>query len=181
MIAQASKQMVVLCLLIVPWFAGLEFAQAESAPPKSATHRPNNSRHSVVKQTEKNTMSQEPQSSRPAPPVIKPIEHKGVRYEQDMQSYDHGGDQPGGYLAAIDMKTGERLWMLTIYEVQDHSASGVDTIGLYFKSMKLAPERDELEIENESGTRFIVDLTKKTSTQVSITQPSSLPPIKIPE
>jgi hypothetical protein len=154
----------------------LDFAQAEAN-----AHLPNTSHELAVTQTEKKTMSQDPQASRPAPHVIKSIEHKGIRYEQDMQSYDHGGDQPGGYLVAIDTKTGERLWMLKVYEVQNHDSSGVDTIGLYFKSMKLVTGHDELEIENESGSRFRVDLIAKTSMQVSTPKTSSLPPIKVPE
>jgi hypothetical protein len=118
--------------------------------------------------------------SRLAPPVVAPIERNGIRYEQEMQSYDHGGDQPGGYLTAMDVKTGERLWMLKVYEVLDQSESGVDSIGIYFKSMALIPERDALEIEeDETGRRFIFDLIDKTSTQVSETPIDTLGPIKI--
>jgi hypothetical protein len=71
--------------------------------------------------------------------------------------------------------------MLKVYEVQNHDSSGVDTIGLYFKSMKLVTGHDELEIENESGSCFRVDLIAKTSMQVSKPKSSSLPPIKVPE
>ncbi|MBF6649852.1 PQQ-binding-like beta-propeller repeat protein [Methylobacter sp. BlB1] len=120
-------------------------------------------------------------NSRPAPPVVAPIERNGIRYEQDMQSYDHGGDQPGGYLTAIDVKTGERLWMVKVYEVSDQSESGVDSIGIYFKSMALIPGRDALEIEDETGRRFIFDLINKTSDQVSETLIDTLGPIKIPQ
>jgi hypothetical protein len=120
-------------------------------------------------------------NSRPAPPVVAPIERNGIRYEQVTQSYDHGGNQPGGYLTAIDVKTGERLWTLKVYEVSDQSESGVDSIGIYFKSMALIPRRDALEIEDETGRRFIFDLINKTSDQVSETPIDTLGPIKIPQ
>ena len=53
-----------------------------------------------------------PSPSRPAPPQVGPIIHKNIRYEQDMQSYSHGGDQPGGYMVAVDPTSNERLWMI---------------------------------------------------------------------
>ncbi|GLQ91204.1 hypothetical protein GCM10007901_01540 [Dyella acidisoli] len=108
-----------------------------------------------------------PSPSRPSAPVVAPILHKGVRYEQDMQSYSHGGTQSGGYLVAIDPKSGERLWMLKVYEVPSQDAAGVSTPGRYFRTMRLLPERDEIEIENEAGGKYIVDLKQRTSTWIS--------------
>jgi hypothetical protein len=98
-----------------------------------------------------------------------------------MEICAHGGNQPGGHLAAIDAKTGARLWMLKVYELQDHSAAGVDNIGVYFRSMALIPGQDELEIETETGARYRVDLARRTSTPITQPKPPSLPPIRIPE
>jgi hypothetical protein len=106
-----------------------------------------------------------PGSSRPPPPQVEPVEHGGIRYEQDLQSWRHGGTQPGGYLVAIDPASGERLWMLRVYEVAAHEAAGVSTPGRYFRSMGLAEGRDALAIENEAGERFLVDLRTRTSSR----------------
>jgi hypothetical protein len=125
-------------------------------------------------------MSQQPEVSQPAPPEVAPIVYNGVRYEQDMHSYDHGGDQPGGYLVAIDPVTNRRLWMLKVYEVADHSASGVDTIGVHFKSMSLIDAGGALEIENQVGGRYRVDLTNRAVTKISTPIAKQMPPIKIP-
>lgn len=111
-------------------------------------------------------MSNTPQASRPAPPKVDAIEYQGIRYEQDMQSYRFGGDQPGGYLVAIKSDTGERLWMLKVYKLENYDDQGIDTIGLYFKSMHLIPNKKILEIENEAGGRYIVDLENRTATVV---------------
>jgi len=123
------------------------------------------SRQRAITDQENPTMNQPPTLSRPAPPDIQPVEHKGIRYIQDRtdSSLD---DQNGGYLAAIDANTEEQLWRLEVYEVPDYSADGVDNIGRYFRSMVLIPERDQIEIENESGGRYVVDLVARTSTQV---------------
>ena len=109
-----------------------------------------------------------PSASRPAPPEVPGVDHKGVHYEQDMQS-----STLGGQLAAYDQKTGARLWTLRVYEVKDHTAAGVSSPGVYFRSMKLVPGRDELAIENEVGGRYTVDLAKRTVTTVS--EPAAKP------
>jgi hypothetical protein len=158
--------------------AGLSISMVACASPAMA---PDSKLTSKTQTPEKHTMNQDPQASRAAPADVPPVEIKGVRYQQDMHSYDHGGDQPGGYLCAVDIQTGQRLWMLKVYEVQDHSASGVDTIGLHFKTMKRVSGHDQLEIENESGSRFLVDVVKRTSTPISKPRANPLPPISIPQ
>jgi hypothetical protein len=115
---------------------------------------------------ESNAMDDAPTASRPAPPRVLPIDHDGVRYMQDMQSFRHGGNQRGGYLVAVDPKSGERLWMLKVYHVTDHSAANVETPGIYFRTMKLTGP-DQLEIENEVGGVYRVDLRARSSTWVS--------------
>ena len=108
-----------------------------------------------------------PTPSRPAPPKVEPVTYQGVRYEQDMQSYSHGGTQPGGYLVAVDPATGARLWMLKVYEVPASNTPGLSSPGRYFRSMQLVPGRDELEIESEVGGHYRVDLKERKSTWIS--------------
>ena len=105
--------------------------------------------------------------SRPAPPQVAPVEHGGVRYQQDMDAQRHGGAGRGGYLVAVDPASGQRLWMLKVYDVPDHSAAGVSSPGRYFRRMTLSPDGGQLEIENEAGGVFRVDLAAHTSTWVS--------------
>ena len=115
----------------------------------------------------RNMNANPPSPSRPAPPTVEPILHNNIRYQEDMQSYHFGGDQRGGYLVAIDLKTNKRLWMLKVYTVPEHSAAGVSTPGRYFKRMRLVPGRDEIEIVNEVGGKYVVDLATQTSRWIS--------------
>jgi hypothetical protein len=112
------------------------------------------------------TMPTPPKASRPSAPVVAPVELDGVRYEQDSESYRHGGDQPGGYLVAVDPKTGGRLWMLKIYRVADHRAAGVGAMGRYFRSLQVVPGANELEIVNEAGGVYRVDVVQRSARQV---------------
>lgn len=107
-----------------------------------------------------------PSPSRPPPPTVPPIIHNGVRYEQDLDSRLYGGTQAGGYLVAIDEATENRLWMLRVYDIPD-DASGVDVPGCYFRSMILVPGHDELEIDNEVGGKYRVDLVERSVTWIS--------------
>lgn len=114
--------------------------------------------------TENRTMTV-PSASRPSAPLVADIEHQGMRYAQDKHD-DRAGDQPGGYLVAIDAKTGDRKWRLKVYEVPDGRTLGRPTMARYFRSMRLSADGSALEIENESGGVYRVDLAARTSTQV---------------
>jgi hypothetical protein len=115
---------------------------------------------------EKPPMSQAPSSSRPPSPVVAPVEHDGVRYVQD--SFDERqGDQPGGYLAAVDAKTGARLWRLQVYPVPDYRSAGLPAMVRNFRAMRLAADGRALEIENESGALYRVELATRAVSQLS--------------
>jgi hypothetical protein len=115
--------------------------------------------------SQENSMSLPPSASRPPAPEVSPVEHNGVRYEQDAHD-DRQGDQPGGYLAAIDIGSGKRLWRIKVYEIADSRAAGVEPISRYFRSMRLVDDGHALEIENESGGRYRVDLATHTVAQI---------------
>lgn len=111
-------------------------------------------------------MSQAPSSSRPAPPRVAAVVHEGVRYEQDMQSSRHGGDQQGGYLVAVDPASGERLWMLKVYEIPAQPGAPIQP-ARHFRSMRLSEDGRALEIESVAGGKYRVDLAARTSTWLS--------------
>lgn len=109
-----------------------------------------------------------PTPSRPSAPQVPPVEHQGIRYEQDRHD-DRAGDQPGGYLAAIDIKTGARLWRIKVYQIAGPGPGPgrAPTQARYFRSMRVAPDGKALVIENEVGGVYRVDLASHSSTQVS--------------
>lgn len=76
------------------------------------------------------TVTMNPVASRPSAPEVAPVEHQGIRHERDRPD-ERNGDQPGGYLAAIDPKTEGRLWRVKIYEVA-RQPEGAPTTGRFF-------------------------------------------------
>jgi outer membrane protein assembly factor BamB len=118
-------------------------------------------------------MSNRPSTSRPPAPVVPPVVHQGVRYEQDRVD-ERQGDTPGGYLVALDDKTGARLWRLQVYELK--RPPGAPTGGfVYFASMRLSEDGAALEIKDETGVLYRVDLASRTATRVGGT------PIEAPQ
>jgi len=108
-----------------------------------------------------------PSSSRPAPPAVAPVSHRGVRYQQDGESLRHGGTQASGYLVAVDPVTGARLWMLKVYEVADPGPDAPMKLERWFRSLQVVPGEDALEVENEVGSRYRVDLVSRTAIWLS--------------
>jgi len=107
-----------------------------------------------------------PSSSRPPAAIITPIEYGGIRYVQDQHD-DRDDDQPGGYLAAIDIATGARLWRLQVYAIADTRGAGIAPVPIYFRSLRLEDGGDFLEIEDETGRVFRVSLASRSVTQVA--------------
>jgi len=96
------------------------------------------------------------QQSRSAPVRLPPVEIDGVRYEQVMNGLRIGMPERCGYLSATDVKSGERLWVIRVYEVKYDEKLERDVQDVYFTSMQALPG-GKLGIENESGQKFVVD------------------------
>lgn len=112
-----------------------------------------------------NEFNNAPSASRPPPPVVAPIEHEGVRYQQG--GYDsQAGEAPGRFLSAIDIKSGAVLWRLRVYSYPDYSAEGLPIFDRFFRTMRMMPDGKTLEILDESGGIYQVDIVSRTATQV---------------
>ncbi len=53
--------------------------------------------------------------SHPSPPQVLPIEHGGVRYEQDTARQTRPDAERGGWLVAKDAANGKQLWSVQLY------------------------------------------------------------------
>jgi hypothetical protein len=105
-------------------------------------------------------------TDRPAPPDVQPVLHDGVRYEQDLGGHEPSGSAPGGTLAAYDAGSGKLLWRLQVYTVRSEPGAPASHPGRYFRTMTLGPAGDVLEIEDEVGGHYRVDLAHRTVQRV---------------
>lgn len=81
---------------------------------------------------------------------VSPIVYNGIKYQQDQNH------QLGGYLSAIDDKTGVVSWTAKIYES--------DKNGTYFTKLQVIS--NELLIENDRGEAFKVNIDNNTMIKI---------------
>lgn len=79
-----------------------------------------------------------------------------------MDAMALGFDQESGYLAAVAESTGNRLWVLKVFDNHPSPELEADVQVMFFKSMELRPSGDEIDVTNEAGRRFIVHLRERT-------------------
>jgi len=102
-----------------------------------------------------------PQGKRVGPPDVKPVTIGGVRYEAIHWGRERGLEQNGGYIAAIDAKSGKELWILKIYQIDYIPKLETDVQDLFIESMKAGANGQSLEIVDEKGRRYTVNLKNK--------------------
>ena len=110
----------------------------------------------------------------PCSPVA-PLVHLGVRYEEDLTSPTPAGRIAGGLLVASDSSSGQRLWQLQVYRLEDKPRGPTAHPGVHFKSITAVPGQDALLVENQSGGQYRVDLSQRQARQVG-GAPEETPP-----
>ncbi|HEX7636806.1 MAG TPA: hypothetical protein VF457_00285 [Burkholderiaceae bacterium] len=106
-------------------------------------------------------------TDRPPPPVVVPLTHAGIRYQQDESLQPAGPGSPrGAYLAAFDAETGSRLWYALIYRLDDVPDSPLD-MDRHFKSLNLLPDASGIEVEDECGFHYLFDFATRVARDVS--------------
>ena len=86
--------------------------------------------------------------SRPSPPKMAPIDHEGIRYE----------NQPEAREFVIASRAGKNLWKAKVLDYRVDESAPTGGVEIYFKSMALADGNSKLLIEDEVGGRYTVDL-----------------------
>ncbi len=124
-------------------------------------------------------MSSFPDSSRPPPPVVVPLEHDGIRYAPDEHPPVEPGSPPGGYLAAFDAKTGAKLWSALVYEIQEDPFAPIQP-GRHFKSLTLLPGATGIDVEDEYGVHYAFDFATRSAHRVTPVGAPREMPIKRP-
>lgn len=112
-------------------------------------------------------------ASRPSAPVVAPIEHNGIRYEQAGHEQ---GEAPGGFLLAKDISSNTVLWRVRIYSVQDYSAQGLPTMGRFFREMKMSPDFASVEIIDEFGGHYRLNLLTKLVEKIGCPEEAAVKP-----
>ena len=106
------------------------------------------------------------QKKRSGPEPVTPISRDGDRYEAVHWGKVRGLGQNGGYIAAIDERTGEELWVLEVYEVIYDGDMEPDKQDVFITALTQGSDADHLVVEHERGGRFQIDLKSRTVKQM---------------
>jgi hypothetical protein len=91
-------------------------------------------------------------------PAPSPVARAGVRYQAVPWGKARGLDQNGGYLAAVDEKTGAEQWILKVYHITYDGDMEGDKQDVFITKLALEPDGHSLRVENERGEAYRVDL-----------------------
>jgi len=100
-------------------------------------------------------------AKRKAPQDVTPVIFGGVKYSAP-HGLAKGSKQNGGYIEATDVKTGNVLWQLQIYQIKYDPKLERDVQEIYITSLEIV--KGNLEILNEAGDKFTVDLSERKVT-----------------
>ncbi len=117
-------------------------------------------------------------TSRPPPPVFVPFVHDGVRYEPDASAPPDPVHPNAGYLAAIDVASGRKLWSLRIWSFAD--VPGLSFPGRFFGRVSLGATPDELLVEDEHGCAYVVDRVRRRVRAVPRPHRADAPTVALP-
>jgi outer membrane protein assembly factor BamB len=104
-----------------------------------------------------------PRSKRVAPPEVKPVTIRGVRFEAVHWGRSRGLGQNGGFIAAIDSSSGRELWVLKVYDITYDPAMEQDVQDVFIERMRA--ENGKLIVTDEDGRRYVVDVKRRRALQ----------------
>jgi hypothetical protein len=97
---------------------------------------------------------------RSLPAEVPPVVDRGVRYE--APHFDNPCGQNGGCIVAYDEVSGGLLWSMKVYCTQYDPQLERDVQDVFITS--LAVENGRLDVSNEKGNHFAVDLRTRAIT-----------------
>ena len=91
-------------------------------------------------------------------PEPKSVSYEGVRYEALVWGRTRGLAQNGGYVVAIDERTGAERWVIKIYDIQIGDGKEQDKLDVFITSLKLDADKRHVQVVSERGEVFLLDL-----------------------
>lgn len=99
---------------------------------------------------------------RTSPGMVEPVRLDGVRYEPMGSGKVRGLEQNGGYVAAIDERSGEELWVRKIYDVEYDDEIEEDKQDVFITGLTVDMAKRVVLVSNERGERFALNVDLRT-------------------
>lgn len=95
---------------------------------------------------------------RVGPPRVAPVQAMGLRIEAVHWGRERGLGQNGGHVEAFDLATGKPVWLKQVYPIRYDPHLEEDVQDRFIKQLTLAPDGHTLQVTDERGQRFEIDL-----------------------
>jgi PQQ enzyme-like repeat protein len=106
------------------------------------------------------------QAKRVGPPKVEPVTMGSARYEVIHWGRKRGLGQNGGYIAAVNAKSGAELWTLKVYDIKYEDKLETDVQDIFIQTMTKSKTKNALDITDEKGRKYKVDVeTRKVSAE----------------
>lgn len=102
-------------------------------------------------------------AKRAAPAEVAPVVHDGVRYEAPHWANASPCRQNGGCVVATDATTGEARWHTVVYSVVPTPGLETDVQDVFITALTVSDGK--LQVEDERGRRFTIDLATRSVTE----------------
>ena len=103
-------------------------------------------------------------SKREGPDEVEPVRIGRVRYEAVHWGRDLGVEQNGGFIAAYDEPSGERLWILKVYDIHYDPQRERDVQDVFITNLAPNGTDGKLRVEDEEGREYLVEPRSRTVT-----------------
>ncbi|HEY9227124.1 MAG TPA: hypothetical protein VIP11_10785 [Gemmatimonadaceae bacterium] len=94
-------------------------------------------------------------------PTVAPVSRDGVRYEAIVWGRARGLAQNGGYVAAVDEKTGSERWVAKVYDALPDDGKEQDKRDVFITALKFDAEPQYLLITNERNAVFRLNIVTR--------------------
>ena len=94
------------------------------------------------------------------PVVVAAVELDGIRYEALHWGKERGLGQNGGFIVAINVASGEELWVKRIYKIK-YGTKSPQKYDRFITGIELDPSRRALLITDETGSVHRLTLTSR--------------------
>ena len=108
----------------------------------------------------------EVEKERASIPEPAPVSHAGFRYQAIQWGRVRNLPQNGGYVAAIDERTGKEQWLVKIYEAPPSDGKEQDKLDIFITRIELDSDPRYLLVTNERDAVFRLDLQTRSVTAV---------------
>lgn len=94
-------------------------------------------------------------------PEVAPVAAGGVRFQAPPFTRVAGLPRNGGYVEAIDIASGRRLWLVDVVGPQPDDGKEGDKQDLFLTELRLSADGRALLLADEAGRRYRMDLATR--------------------